>query len=568
MAILACVHITEEVDPVWLGLCSVGLALCMMTAGTFDTIAAMWVTAASFGVRISSSALSGGFGILFACVVLAIVVWRRQAAPQVTLAWALAAAFMQVVAVIALYMGSTGMWDAWVAEFMGLVLGALSTLVMALYAQLLAPRGRNVALTVLAVALIIDTLLNLIARNALVDEANVGLVVLAGVCSPMALWALGRLGADGAGNEGGTGSAGGAKGAGTAAGNARAMRAAGMPRAGAQVASVAAPVRRRPLSAYDIPFGLAAVCIAVYGFSMGQVQSLGNAETVVTMSGFLATNSATIGATISALLILGLVRLGNPHAIVRVFILVALISTLYISAVLGDVTAGAAMLAMTVARLAIVTYIWLLACDVPWGHGWPAFAFAIGWGAFTAANTLSTKLGLFVFGERSGWLVAYSLLIMACLVALVLVEVLPQRLGLSLVSGFDPMRATYGMYARFGFERVGDGDEDALRGAGCADSDAAGGGGVGEGVRAGSAAGVPGVDPLVLRCETLARVYGLTARELEVLVPLVRGRSAATIATALCMSVETARTHIRHIYQKTDIHSREELMDVVEALEG
>lgn len=66
------------------------------------------------------------------------------------------------------------------------------------------------------------------------------------------------------------------------------------------------------------------------------------------------------------------------------------------------------------------------------------------------------------------------------------------------------------------------------------------------------------------RRPTPAAEYGLTAREVEVLAPLVRGRSAATIGAALGMSTETARTHIRHIYQKTDVHGREELMDLVE----
>ena len=40
--------------------------------------------------------------------------------------------------------------------------------------------------------------------------------------------------------------------------------------------------------------------------------------------------------------------------------------------------------------------------------------------------------------------------------------------------------------------------------------------------------------------------------------------SVRQIASALGMSTETARTHIRHIYQKTGIHSREELMDAIE----
>ena len=63
-------------------------------------------------------------------------------------------------------------------------------------------------------------------------------------------------------------------------------------------------------------------------------------------------------------------------------------------------------------------------------------------------------------------------------------------------------------------------------------------------------------DAIAARCQKLAREHGLTARELDVLVPLVRGRSAASIASALGMSTETARTHLRHIYQKTGIPSR------------
>ena len=45
---------------------------------------------------------------------------------------------------------------------------------------------------------------------------------------------------------------------------------------------------------------------------------------------------------------------------------------------------------------------------------------------------------------------------------------------------------------------------------------------------------------------------------------LARGRSAQYIADTFVVSKETARTHIRHIYQKLAVHSREELMDLVE----
>jgi HD-GYP domain-containing protein (c-di-GMP phosphodiesterase class II) len=49
---------------------------------------------------------------------------------------------------------------------------------------------------------------------------------------------------------------------------------------------------------------------------------------------------------------------------------------------------------------------------------------------------------------------------------------------------------------------------------------------------------------------------GLTAREVEVLRHLVRGRSAREIATELSISPKTARNHIEHIYAKLGVSNR------------
>ena len=54
--------------------------------------------------------------------------------------------------------------------------------------------------------------------------------------------------------------------------------------------------------------------------------------------------------------------------------------------------------------------------------------------------------------------------------------------------------------------------------------------------------------------------FGLTAREVEVLVLLADGADAAAVASRLVVSLSTANTHIRHIYAKLGIHSRQELM--------
>ncbi len=52
----------------------------------------------------------------------------------------------------------------------------------------------------------------------------------------------------------------------------------------------------------------------------------------------------------------------------------------------------------------------------------------------------------------------------------------------------------------------------------------------------------------------------LTARESDVLVELQQRRSNAQIAAELSISIETVRTHARHIYRKLGVSSRRELL--------
>ncbi len=63
-----------------------------------------------------------------------------------------------------------------------------------------------------------------------------------------------------------------------------------------------------------------------------------------------------------------------------------------------------------------------------------------------------------------------------------------------------------------------------------------------------------GVDLLTAR--PLADVNGLTARELEVLARLVEGRSNASIAQELWVTVRTVRAHVEHILQKLEVTTR------------
>ena len=50
--------------------------------------------------------------------------------------------------------------------------------------------------------------------------------------------------------------------------------------------------------------------------------------------------------------------------------------------------------------------------------------------------------------------------------------------------------------------------------------------------------------------------YGLTARETEILELLVDGLTQKGIADRLCVSAHTVDGHVRHVYEKLQVHSR------------
>lgn len=68
------------------------------------------------------------------------------------------------------------------------------------------------------------------------------------------------------------------------------------------------------------------------------------------------------------------------------------------------------------------------------------------------------------------------------------------------------------------------------------------------------------------RCDRLVRVGKLSHRESEVLRLIAKGRSATRISEELHVSMNTVNTHTSHIYQKLKIHSRQELLDLLESM--
>lgn len=57
--------------------------------------------------------------------------------------------------------------------------------------------------------------------------------------------------------------------------------------------------------------------------------------------------------------------------------------------------------------------------------------------------------------------------------------------------------------------------------------------------------------------------FGLTGREVEVLTLYALGHTQARVSEELKLSTNTVHTHIKRVYEKTDLHSRQEILDYI-----
>lgn len=69
-------------------------------------------------------------------------------------------------------------------------------------------------------------------------------------------------------------------------------------------------------------------------------------------------------------------------------------------------------------------------------------------------------------------------------------------------------------------------------------------------------------------CELIARTAKLSKREAEILPLALRGRTAERIAGEFFISKNTVDTHLRRIYAKCGVHTRQELIDLGERTEA
>ena len=68
-----------------------------------------------------------------------------------------------------------------------------------------------------------------------------------------------------------------------------------------------------------------------------------------------------------------------------------------------------------------------------------------------------------------------------------------------------------------------------------------------------------------MRIESLGEAYRLTKKEIEVVRLLAMGKnnSSIQIANDMFISEGTVKAHIQHVYQKTGVHSRKDLFELI-----
>lgn len=69
-------------------------------------------------------------------------------------------------------------------------------------------------------------------------------------------------------------------------------------------------------------------------------------------------------------------------------------------------------------------------------------------------------------------------------------------------------------------------------------------------------------------CRRVAERYGLTERELEVMVLFAKGRTLPYVQKELYLSKSTVSTHRQHIYQKLGVHTSQEMIDLIQRERG
>ncbi|MBM7000153.1 helix-turn-helix transcriptional regulator [bacterium] len=227
-------------------------------------------------------------------------------------------------------------------------------------------------------------------------------------------------------------------------------------------------------------------------------------------------------------------------------LLVCMLGTLGVGGMGRDGGAGSLLVGMGYSGITLYVYLALNAACFRFGAR-PAWLFGLTRAACLAANVAyeaaSIALGGAEFGPTPSGGETGVVATCVVVVALVLLSMLLMAQRTSITAWCRPSLARRG-------------DPGAPNdGEGPAAAAGEGGAGAGRSVY---------LEDHVYRCAMVARHYGLTHREEEVLSLICQGTPFAEIESVLSIAQSTLKVHSQHIYAKLGVHSRQEARRVVE----
>lgn len=292
-----------------------------------------------------------------------------------------------------------------------------------------------------------------------------------------------------------------------------------------------------------------AVFSVVVGVSRGFSVPLSSINSLNDDGALIIFSTAVVAAALFA--VVGLLR--RQFDVSRLYYptIIAVAAGILVTPLLGGTAFGSQF--VTVAYNCFVLVIWCLLAYVAYSsHLSPVLVFGLGRGASALGTTFGWLGGLEIVRSQGDGSLSLEVISVAMVFALLVVSmlVLNDRLIGDALRG-APEES--GRETRGGDGRTDDPDDAADVEAIPLD--------VGEDA-GDEASHRPG--RYRARCLAVAERCGLSPREKDVFDLLVRGRSIDYIAQNLTISFNTAKSHIRHIYVKTDVHSRQELIDLID----
>ena len=280
-----------------------------------------------------------------------------------------------------------------------------------------------------------------------------------------------------------------------------------------------------------------ALGVAVYSLAVGIVQS-------VMLDGIPATQPALILLHHGAEMVLGIglflwvLPMGGGLSFSRTWRLIVLLMTtaLVFLPYIDESLLGYLLSLVRTAQTLLIILLFLALADLARHSSYRvATVFAAGWAAYALPFALGTAVGNLVRGATADTMVAAAIVWATVLAAIYFLD--ENAVGRSLV--FSDLKKE-DLDEESDVERISAAQEFM---------------------------GTWGEDVIERRCKALAKEADLTSRETEILELLARGRSKAYIADAFIISENTVRTHVKHLYAKLDVHTRQELLDRVESAE-